>query len=193
MIPSNVVRCQVDNGPILYPVKPGVSYKCETCGGGLKPGQSSGVGEYWTESYGYLCLSEAVEDERDTEEEISDLYSAIGVFAEILGDPMTASGVGGHFTCSEANRLVRALMVADHKRAAMTFLEGHAHGDYDVDDEHGDLLDYEAYVLELAGQPVPELIEGPKGKAEVVTEGTVVRHELEVVTTEELIVLLNLH
>jgi hypothetical protein len=75
----------------------------------------------------------------------------------------------------------------------MTFLEGHAHGDYDVDDEHGDLLDYEAYVLELAGQPVPELIEGPKGKAEVVTEGTVVRHELEVVTTEELIVLLNLH
>jgi hypothetical protein len=193
MIPNNVVRCQADNGPILYPVKSGVSYKCETCGGGLKPGQSSGVGEYWTESYGYLCEAEVVEDERDTEEELSDVYSALDTFADILGDPMTASGVGGHFTCSEANRLVQALMVGGNKRAAMTFLEGHAHGDYDVDDEHGDLLDYEAYVLELAGQPVPELTEGPRDKAEVVTEGTVVKHELEVVTTEELIVLLNLN
>jgi hypothetical protein len=192
MIPSNVVRCLADNGPILYPFEGG-AYKCKTCGGGLKPGQSSASGLYWSESYGYLVEGDLVEDERDTEEEVSDLYSAIGVFAEILGDQMTASGVGGHFTCSEANELVRALMVGGNKQAAMTFLEGHAQGDYDVDDEHGDLLDYEAYVLELAGQPVPELIEGPKGKAEVVTEGTVVRHELEVVTTEELIVLLNLH
>jgi hypothetical protein len=73
-------------------------------------------------------------------------------------------------------------MVGDHKHAAMTFLEGHAHGDYDVDDEHGDLLDYEAYVLELAGQPVPELIEEPEPKAP----------ELVIVTTEELIELIGL-
>jgi hypothetical protein len=193
MIPSNAVRCQVDNGAILYPVKPGIHYKCETCGGGLKPGQTPGVGEYWTESYGYLCLAEVVEDERDTEEEIGDLYSAMDAFASILGDQMTAHDVGGHFTCTEAENLVRALMVGGHKHAAMTFLEGHAYGDDDPEDLHVDVKDYEAWVLELAGQPVPELVEGPKDKAEVVTEGTVVKHELEVVTTEELVVLLNLH
>ncbi|WP_327424362.1 hypothetical protein OG763_38370 [Streptomyces sp. NBC_01230] len=186
MIPSNVVRCLADNGPILYPPTGG-RYKCETCGGGLKPGQSPEPALYWGESYGYLCLFEVEEDERDTEEEISDLYSAIGTFASILGDPMTASGVGGHFTCSEANDLVRALMVGDHKHAAMTFLEGHAHGDYDVDDEHGDLLDYEAYVLELAGQPVPELIEEPEPKA-----AEPKADEFVIVTTEELIALIGL-
>jgi hypothetical protein len=192
MIPSNVVRCQADNGPILYPLKPG-PYRCETCGGGLEPGQTPGPGEYWTESYGYLCLAEVEEDERDTEEEIEDLRSAIDAFASILGDQMTAHGVGGHFTCTEAENLVRALMVDGHKHAAMTFLEGHAYGDDDPEDLHADVKDYEAWVLELAGQPVPTLIEGPKDKAEVVTEGTVVKHELEVVTTEELVVLLNLH
>lgn len=34
MIPTNAVRCQVDNGPMIYPAKPGLSYKCETCGEG---------------------------------------------------------------------------------------------------------------------------------------------------------------
>ncbi|MEU8835175.1 hypothetical protein [Streptomyces sp900116325] len=187
MIPTNAVRCQVDNGPMIYPAKPGLSYKCETCGGGLKPGQDPEPGLYWGESYGYLALFEIDEDERDTEEEISDLYSALGTFASILGDPMTASGVGGHFTCSEADELVRALMVGDHKHAAMTFLEGHAHGDHDVDDVHGDLLDYEAYVLELAGQPVPELIEGPEPKA-----AEPKADEFVIVTTEELIALIGL-
>jgi hypothetical protein len=102
---------------------------------------------------------------------------------------MTAHGVAGHFTCTEAEELARTLAKTGHKRAAMTFLEGHAYGDDDPDDLHADIDDYEAWVLELAGQPVPTLIEGPK----VVTEGTVVKHELEVVTTEELIDLLNLN
>jgi hypothetical protein len=184
MIPSNVVRCLDDNGPILYPLKPG-PYKCETCGGGLKPGQSAGVGEYWTESYGYLCLAEVVEDERDTEEEIEDMHSAISVFARILGDTMTAQGVGGHFTCTEAEDLARALAESGHKHAAMTFLEGHAYGDDDPDDLHADIDDYEAWVLELAGQPVPELVEGPKSKS-------LPEAELPVVTTEELLTLMNL-
>jgi hypothetical protein len=78
-------------------------------------------------------------------------------------------------------------MVGDHKHAAMTFLEGHARGDYDVDDEHGDVLDYEAYVLELAGQPVPELIEEPEPKA-----AEPKAPELVIVTTEELIALIGL-
>jgi hypothetical protein len=192
MIPSNVVRCQVDNGPILYPLKPG-PYKCETCGEGLKYDQRPTPGLYWGESYGYLAVNEVEEDERDSDEEIEDLYSAIGVFARILGDQMTAHGVGGHFTCTEAEELARTLAKNGHKRAAMTFLEGHAYGDDDPDDLHAGIDDYEAWVLELAGQPVPVLIEGPKTKAEVVTEGTVVKHELEVVTTEELVVLLNLN
>ncbi|MFF3793758.1 hypothetical protein ACFYXW_27535 [Streptomyces sp. NPDC001981] len=185
-IPANVVRCLADNGPILYPMVVG-PYKCQTCGNGLKPGQSPEVGAHWEESYGYLVQVETQDDPRDTEEEIEDLYDAIGTFAAILGDPMTASGVGGHFTCSEANELVRALMVGGNKKAAMTFLEGHAQGDYDVDDEHGDLLDYEAYVLEQAGQPVPELIEEPELKA-----AEPKAPELVIVTTEELIALIGL-
>jgi hypothetical protein len=189
MIPSNVVRCPVDNGPILYPLKPG-PYKCETCGGGLNPGQRPAPGLYWGESYGYLAEQEVEEDERTTDEEVEDLYSAIGVFARILGDPMTAAGVGGHFTCAEAEDLARTLAKTGHKRAAMSFLDGHADGDDDPDDLHVGIDDYEAWVLELAGQPVPTLIEGP---AQVVTEGAVVKHELEVVTTEELLDLLNLN
>jgi hypothetical protein len=188
MIPSNVVRCPADNGPMLYPLKPG-PYKCETCGGGLKGGQRPDPGLYWAESYGYLALFEVEEDERDSDEEIEDLNSALGVFARILGDQMTAHGVAGHFTCTEAEELARTLAKTGHKRAAMTFLEGHAYGDDDPDDLHADIDDYEAWVLELAGQPVPTLIEGPK----VVTEGTVDKQELEVVTTEELIDLLNLN
>jgi hypothetical protein len=185
MIPSNVVRCPNDNGPILYPLKPG-PYKCETCGGGLKSGQRPDPGAYWSESYGYLALFEVEEDERDSDEEIGDLYSALGVFARILGDQMTAHGVGGHFTCTEAEDLARVLVETGHKHAAMTFLEGHAYGDDDPDDLHADVKDYEAWVLELAGKPVPVLIEGPKPKPLPATP-------LPVVTTEELVVLLNLH
>jgi hypothetical protein len=193
MIPTNAVRCQDDNGAILYPDKPGTPYKCETCGAGLKPGQSPGVGEYWTESYGYLCLAEVVEDERDTEEEVSDLYYSIAVFARILGDPLSALHLGGHFTCTEAEDIARELAKSGHKREAITFLSGHSAGDDDPDDLHGDVEDFEAWVLELAGQPVPDLVEGPKDKITVVTESVYVKHELEVVTTEELVVLLNLH
>ncbi|MDX3525096.1 hypothetical protein P1P75_01180 [Streptomyces sp. ID05-39B] len=184
-IPSNVIRCLVDNGPILYP-QPGGSYKCATCGGGVGPGRGGEPGYHWEESYGYLVQVETVDDERDSDEEIEDLYSAISVFADILGDGMTAQGVGDYFTCTEAERLTKALMEGGHKRAAMTFLEGHAFADDDPDDLHADIDDYEAYVLELAGKPVPELIEEPKPKAPA---GEVA---LPTVSVDELLHIMNL-
>ncbi|MFF4054635.1 hypothetical protein ACFYZ0_02450 [Streptomyces sp. NPDC001708] len=164
-IPTNVVRCLEDNGPILYPLKPG-PYRCANCGGGLKPGQGAVPGAYWGESYGYLVEIEVEDDPRDTEEEISDLYDAISTFADILGDGMTAFHVAGSFTCTEAERMAKALMEGGHKRAAMTFLEGHASGDDDPDDMHRGIEDYEAWVLELAGKSVPELIEEPEPQME---------------------------
>ncbi|ATI18692.1 hypothetical protein SEA_AMETHYST_72 [Streptomyces phage Amethyst] len=186
MVPSNVVRCQDDNGPILYPQTPG-PYRCSTCGGGLKPGQTPQVGAHWDESYGYLVEVETEDDPRDTEEEIGDLYDAISVFADILGDGMTAHHVGGSFTCTEAERLAQALMTGGHKRAAMTFLEGHASGDDDIDDIHQDVGDYEAYVLTLAGKAVPELVEEPEPETPP-TPAMV----LAIVTTDDLLKLMNL-
>ncbi|MGW3323904.1 hypothetical protein [Streptomyces virginiae] len=187
--PKDTVRCLDDNGPILYPTSFG-PYKCETCGAGLKPGQTPGVGEYWSESYGYLVQQEVPDDDRDTEDEISDLNDVIATFATILGDGLTAVGIGGHFTCSEADDLARALILGGHKQAAIAFLKGHAVGDYDVDDQHQVGDDFEARALELAGLPVPELIELPDPVAPVESTTT---HEVEVVTTEELVDLLNLN
>lgn len=187
--PKDAVRCLDDNGPILYPTSYG-PYKCETCGAGLKPGQEPGVGEHWEESYGYLVQVETQDDGSDSEDEVSQLNEVISTFASILGDGLTAVGIGGHFTCSEADDLARALILGGHKQAAITFLDGHSTGDDDVDDQHKVGDDFEARVLELAGLPVPELIELPDPVASVESTST---HELEVVTTEELVVLLNLH
>ncbi|WP_329289524.1 hypothetical protein [Streptomyces pseudovenezuelae] len=164
-IPSNVVRCLDDNGPIIHPREAGRPYLCATCGAGLKPGQGGVPGAYWGESYGYLVEIDVEDDPRDTEEEVSDLYAAISTFADILGDGMTASSVGEYFTCRETERMAQALMEGGHKHAAMTLLEGHARGDLDPDDMHRGIEDYEAWVLELAGKPVPELIEHTEGQA----------------------------
>jgi len=157
-VPSNAVRCAVDNGPILYP-ELGHPYRCATCGELLRDAEHT-PGTGWQESYGFLVQVE-IEDGPDTEEEIEDLNEAIETFASILGDPMTAQDVGRKFTCHEADDMARALMVGNHKRAAMAFLEGHAEGDDHDSDLHAHVEDFEAYVLELAGLPVPELIEGP--------------------------------
>ncbi|MCD2462439.1 hypothetical protein MBT42_02565 [Streptomyces sp. MBT42] len=185
-VPSNVVRCLDDNGPVLYPKTVG-PYKCQTCGNGLKPGQTPQIGAHWDESYGYLVEVETVDDPRDTEEEIEDLYSAISVFADILGDGMTAFHVGGSFTCSEAERMARVLVESGHKREAMVFLEGHASGDDDIDDMHRDIDDYEAYVLELAGKAVPELVDEPEPETPETKE-----IKLAIVTVDELLGLMGL-
>ncbi|QOV06202.1 hypothetical protein KGG72_gp72 [Streptomyces phage Salutena] len=157
-VPSNVVRCSVDNGPIVYPTSPGTPYHCKTCREPLKNAEHT-PGTHWEESYGFLVEVETEDDPRDTEEEVADLYDAIRTFASILGDGLTACHVAGSFTCSEADEMARALMVGDQKRAAITFLEQHALGDDDEDDTHPEVKDFEAYVLELAGQSVPELVD----------------------------------
>nr|YP_010055942.1 hypothetical protein KGG91_gp76 [Streptomyces phage Paedore]AVO22559.1 hypothetical protein PBI_PAEDORE_76 [Streptomyces phage Paedore] len=183
-VPSNVVRCPNDNGPIVYgPV--GYPHLCERCGGGLEPGQRPGEG-YWTESYGYLVEVQDDDEGPDTEDAIEELGGALRVFASVLGDGMTASGVGGHFTCTEADDLAQALMVGGHKHQAMRFLEGHAEGDDDEDDLHGSVEDFEGYVLKLAGLPVPELVEEPEPETE--PKG----RDLPTVTVEELIILIGL-
>jgi hypothetical protein len=180
-IPSNVVRCLNCKGPIIYPLSGG-QYRCKGCEAGKTRAERAEPGYYWEESYGYLVQVDYDNaDERDTEEEVSDLYSALKTFADVLGDGMTAFHVGGSFTCSEAESMAQALMVGGHKHAAMTFLEGHADGDDDEDDIHRDVKDYEAWVLELAGKPVPELIEEPEPESDLPT-----------VTTEELLKLMNL-
>ncbi|WP_436739949.1 hypothetical protein [Streptomyces sp. BBFR102] len=188
-VPSNVVRCLVDNGPILYTAI-GHPYQCAICGGGVKGQRPEG---YWTESYGYLVEVQNDEGaELDTDEELSELSGALRVVANVLGDGMTASGVGGHFTCTEADDLAQSLMVGGHKHEAMAFLEGHAEGD-DEGDEHGSIEDYEAYVLELAGLPVPELVEEPEPEALSVEVRTVsIVSNADTVTVEELIDLLGL-
>ncbi|MEU9795041.1 hypothetical protein AB0E27_31370 [Streptomyces sparsogenes] len=183
-VPSNVVRCKVDNGPIVYP-SIGNPYRCQTCGAVLD-GRSPGINERWDESYGYLVEVEPEEDPRDTEEEISDLYLALYTFASILGDGLTAVHLGGSFTCSEADRIAKALMEGGHKREAMTFLKGHASGDDDPDDVHPDIKDFEAYVLELAGKPVPELIDVPEPDAPAKAS------EPPVVTADDLLKAMNL-
>jgi hypothetical protein len=158
-VPSNVVRCPIDNGPILFPDYGIGPYLCAKCGEPLR-GAEHTSGTHWEESYGFLVEVET-EDGPDTEEEISELQDAIATFASILGDPMTALHVGERFTCTEADDMARALMAGGRKQEAITFLDGHATGDDDPDDIHSEIEDFEAYVLELAGLPVPELVDEP--------------------------------
>lgn len=168
-VPSNVVRCAVDNGPIVYPTSPGTPYRCNTCREPLK-GAEHTPGTHWEESYGYLVEVETEDDPRDTEEEIEDLYGALRVIASVLGDGLTACHVAGSFTCNEADDLAQALMVGGNKRAAITFLEAHAAGDDDPDDVHPEVKDFEAYALNLAGQRAPELIDEPEPPAPTTDE-----------------------
>ncbi|WMI34797.1 hypothetical protein SEA_MARAV_75 [Streptomyces phage Marav] len=177
-VPSNVVRCPIDNGPILFPGYGNGPYRCAKCDEPLR-GAEHTPGTHWEESYGFLAEVET-EDGPDTEEEISELQDAIATFASILGDPMTALHVGGSFTCREADDLARALMAGGHKREAITFLDGHATGDDDPDDVHPEIEDFEAYALELAGLPVPELVDEPDPE------------ETPAPTTDELLKLMNL-
>ncbi|WP_432006327.1 hypothetical protein [Streptomyces parvus] len=177
------MRCLADNGPILYaPV--GRPHRCEECGAELSADRRPSDELYWAESYGYLVEAEDVVDERDPSEQANELYRALRAVADVLGDSLTSSGVAGHFNCNEADKLAKALMVGGNKRAAMGFLGHHAAADDDEDDLHGEVEDFEAYVLELAGLPVPELIEEPEPEPK--------EHDLPTVTVDELIILIGL-
>jgi hypothetical protein len=69
------------------------------------------------------------------------LKDALCDLAQVFGDGMTADMVGGHFTCSEANKIAGVLKLSGHTDAAVTWLQGHAMGDDDPDDDHRDLAD----------------------------------------------------
>ncbi|MET9861987.1 hypothetical protein ABZY93_22240 [Streptomyces smyrnaeus] len=62
------------------------------------------------------------------------LSDALDGVASTFGEFMTAEA-GSHFTCGEADALARALVVAGHRDAAITWLNGHAEGD-EIDDLH---------------------------------------------------------
>lgn len=61
------------------------------------------------------------------------MESALQELADIFGDGMTASHLGGHLTCTEADAIARAVGLVD-REAARTLLDGHAYEDEDGDD-----------------------------------------------------------
>lgn len=58
------------------------------------------------------------------------------LLAGVLGDGMTASNQGGGFTCREADDIATALILLGQPAAARSWLEGHAEGDTDPEDQH---------------------------------------------------------
>jgi hypothetical protein len=73
---------------------------------------------------------------------------ALAELADVFGDSMTAVDVGGQVTCAEADAIARALLAGGHRYAATRWLDGHAHGDVDAEDDRhvGDGFDLEAYL-----------------------------------------------
>jgi hypothetical protein len=73
---------------------------------------------------------------------------ALAELADVFGDSMTAVDVGGHVTCTEADAIARALLAGGHRYAATRWLDGHAHGDVDAEEDRhvGDGFDLEAYL-----------------------------------------------
>ncbi|WP_327292463.1 hypothetical protein [Streptomyces sp. NBC_01198] len=63
------------------------------------------------------------------------LTESLAMMADVFGDGMFASHVGGFFTCSEADSIARVLLLSGHRDEALTWLSCHADGD-EVDDSH---------------------------------------------------------
>ena len=72
----------------------------------------------------------------DAIETMHDIRHAIADFANVFGDRLTASGVGPHMTCMEAEVFADVLRLVSDS-AADTFLAGHAEGDSEPGDMHG--------------------------------------------------------
>lgn len=64
-----------------------------------------------------------------------DPKQALTELAGVFGDGLTANMVGSQFTCSEADKIARSLLLAGHRKEAETWLSGHAQGD-EYDDYH---------------------------------------------------------
>jgi hypothetical protein len=65
------------------------------------------------------------------------LDGALDGLAQVFGSPATASRVGEHFTCAEADHVAWCLVASHHTDAAAIRLHAHAASDSDGD-RHGD-------------------------------------------------------
>ncbi|MGW8630587.1 hypothetical protein [Streptomyces sp. NPDC055793] len=96
----------------------------------------------------------------------ADLSEALADLASVFGDGMTADYVGSSFTCGEADKIARVLVLAGHREAAELWLSAHARkdegddfhftvNDEDPDDEGRPLNDKEIadYVADLVTAP----------------------------------------
>ncbi|MFE4451444.1 hypothetical protein [Streptomyces sp. NPDC056796] len=172
-IPSNVARCVECDGPIKSVQRE--PYACNDCGRDYR--HADGLIDHGTVLEivgGWLLIVKDDGIERDSEEEIADLYGAFDLLAKVFGDGLAASHIGPSLTCGEANAIAEALVVGNQKDAAITFLEAHGKGDDIDEDEHGG-DDFDGFEhLGLAVKAEPE------------------RLPLEVVTVDGLVELLGL-
>lgn len=76
-------------------------------------------------------------DATPTEATPLDPGKAGDLLAQVLGDGMTASDAGRHFTCGEADLMAIALLLLGQHQAAVTWITGHAEGDDCGDTHHG--------------------------------------------------------
>lgn len=120
-------------------------------------------GAYWESRW---CLEADLEPLVPVEPEPEEAGSALGEgalklalafatatlaeIASVLGDPLTASGLGPHLTCTEANRLAEALASVGLVEEGSALIVGHAAGDDDELDVHYGVTDGAAYLLEKA-------------------------------------------
>lgn len=88
---------------------------------------------------------------------VETLADALDELADVFGDGMTADHIGGHFTCTEAERVADVLRLAGQDKAAETWLDGHSEHDDDADDGAGHIerkvrvqAAYEAFRAEWA-------------------------------------------
>jgi hypothetical protein len=78
---------------------------------------------------------------RSVEDALTDL-------AGVFGDSMTAVEVGRHVTCTEADAIARALLAGGHRAVASQWLDGHARGDAEAEEDRhvGNDFDLETYL-----------------------------------------------
>src|SRR6266542_1192307 len=73
---------------------------------------------------------------------------ALADLAGVFGDSMTAVEVGRHVTCTEADAIARALLAGGYRDAASQWLDGHARGDAETEEDRhvGNDFDLDTYL-----------------------------------------------
>lgn len=74
------------------------------------------------------------------------LDDALDGLVQVFGRPATASRVGPHFTCTEADRVAWVLITSGHPDAAVVWLRAHAQSDSEQDLHGGFEFDAVRYV-----------------------------------------------